>query len=112
MRAELFPADKPVFTKVRDQVPVKYGLSAKVGNSLIADGCIIIGEVENCVIFRGVKIGKGAVLKNCIIMQNTYIGDTAHLEYVITDKDVLIKDSRTLIGYETYPTYISKGSAI
>ena len=63
-------------------------------------------------IFRGVKIGKGAVLKNCIIMQNTYIGDNAHLEYVITDKDVLIKDSRTLIGYETYPTYISKGSAI
>ena len=112
VRAELFPADKPVFTKVRDQVPVKYGLSAKVGNSLIADGCIINGEVENCVIFRGVKIGKGAVLKNCIIMQNTYIGDNAHLEYVITDKDVLIKDSRTLIGYETYPTYISKGSAI
>ena len=52
------------------------------------------------------------MLKNCIIMQNTYIGDNAHLEYVITDKDVLIKDSRTLIGYETYPTYISKGSAI
>lgn len=111
-RAQLFPKDQPVYTKVRDQVPVKYGLSASVGNSLIADGCIINGSVENCVIFRGVKVGKGAVLKNCILMQNTFVGDNAHLEYVITDKDVLIKDSRTLIGYETYPTYIAKGSAI
>lgn len=112
VRAELFPKDLPVYTKVRDQVPVKYGLAARVGNSLIADGCIINGEVQNCVIFRGVKVGKGAVLKNCIIMQDTTISDNAHLEYVITDKDVLIKDSRTLIGYETYPTYIAKGSAI
>ena len=112
VRATLFPKDRPVYTKVRDQVPVKYGLSARVGNSLIADGCIINGDVQNCIIFRGAKIGKGAVLKNCIIMQDTYIGDNAHLEYVVTDKDVLIKDSRVLIGYETYPTYISKGSAI
>ncbi|MEM1484835.1 glucose-1-phosphate adenylyltransferase subunit GlgD [Oscillospiraceae bacterium PP1C4] len=112
VRNALFPKEKPVFTKVRDQVPVKYGLSAKVGNSLIADGCIINGEVENCIIFRGVKVGKGAVLKNCIIMQDTTIGDNAHLEYVITDKDVLIKDSRTLIGYKTYPIYIAKASSI
>ena len=52
------------------------------------------------------------MLKNCIIMQDTYVGDNAHLEYVITDKDVLIKDSRVLVGIDTYPTYIAKGSTI
>ena len=112
VRSQLFPLDRPVYTKVRDQVPVKYGLSSRVGNSLIADGCIINGDVQNCIIFRGAKIGRNAVLKNCIIMQDTYVGDNAHLEYVITDKDVLIKDSRVLIGIDTYPTYISKGSTI
>lgn len=112
VREELFPKNRPVFTKVRDQVPVKYGLSSKVGNSLIADGCVVNGTVYNSVIFRGAKIGKGAVVKNCIIMQNTYIGDNAHLEYVVTDKDVLIKDSRTLVGYETYPIFIGKGYSI
>ena len=112
VRGKLFPADRPVFTKVRDEVPVKYGLSAKSKNSLIADGCIIDGTVENCVVFRGAKIGKGAVLKNCIIMQDTYVGENAHLEYVITDKNVLVKDSRTLVGYETYPIYIAKGKVI
>lgn len=112
VRAELFPKDRPVFTKVRDQVPVKYGLSSKVGNSLIADGCVVNGSVYNSIIFRGAKIGKGAVVKNCIIMQNTYVGDNAHLEYVVTDKDVLIRDSRTLVGYETYPIFLAKGNSI
>ncbi len=112
VRTELFPKDRPVFTKVRDQVSVRYGLSSKVGNSLIADGCIINGEVYNSIIFRGAKIGKDAVVRNCIIMQNTYVGDNAHLEYVISDKDVLIKDSRTLVSYETHPIYISKGDTI
>ncbi len=112
VRSQLFPQERPVYTKVRDQVPVKYGLSSRVGNSLIADGCIINGDVQNCIIFRGAKIGRNAVLKNCIIMQDTYVGDNAHLEYVITDKDVLIKDSRVLVGIDTYPTYIAKGSTI
>lgn len=112
VRTELFPQERAIFTKVRDQVPVKYGLSSKVGSALIADGCVIEGEVYNSVIFRGAKVGKGAVVKNCIIMQNTYIGDNAHLEYVVTDKDVLVKDSRTLVGYETYPIYIGKGCVV
>ncbi len=112
VRAQLFPRDFPIFTKVRDEVPVKYGLSSQVSNSLIADGCIIEGNVENSIIFRGVRIGKGAVIKNCIIMQNTMISDNTHLEYVITDKNVLIKKSGTLVGYETYPLFIAKGKTI
>ncbi len=112
VRADLFPSERPIYTKIRDQVPVKYGLSAKVSNSLIADGCIINGTVENSVIFRGVKIGRGVILRNCIVMQDTYIEDNAHLEYVITDKDVLVKDSRTLIGCDTHPIYLAKGSSI
>lgn len=112
VRAQLFPRDFPIFTKVRDEVPVKYGLSSQVSNSLIADGCIIEGTVENCIIFRGVRIGKDAVLKNCIIMQNTMISNHTHLEYVITDKNVLIKNTRTLVGFETYPLYIAKDNTI
>lgn len=112
VRRALFPKERPVFTKVLDQVPAKYGLSAQVRNSLVADGCIIEGEVENCIVFRGVKIGRGAKLRNCILMQNTVIGDHAHLEYVVTDKDVRIKDFRTLVGHESYPAYITKASIV
>ena len=80
--------------------------------ALIADGCVIEGEVENCVIFRGVHVGKGAKLKNCVIMQDTVIGSGSNLNYVITDKDVIIQEDRTLMGFQSYPVFISKGSLV
>jgi len=112
VRDELFPRTSPIYTKVRDEVPVRYGLKSMVSNSLIADGCKIDGEVINSIIFRGVKISRGARVHNSVIMQGTTIGENASLEYVITDKDVLIKDSRTLTGYQTYPMFISKAKIV
>lgn len=109
---QLFPANKPVYTKVRDEAPAKYGLSASISNSLVADGCVIDGEVENCVLFRGVKIGKGAKVKDSIIMQGAMIGDNVNIECVIMDKDVTVRSGRNLMGYSTYPVYITKGSNV
>ena len=81
-------------------------------NSLVADGCIIEGTVENSILFRGVKVGAGAVVRNSILMQDTVVDDNAQLEYVILDKDVLIRDGRRLAGYLTYPLYVPKKSHI
>lgn len=112
VRQALFPVDRPVLTRVRDQVPAKYGLGASVENSLVADGCIIEGAVENSIIFRGAKIGRGAVIRNSIIMSGAIIGDGARLEYVVADRDATIRDTRTLVGYKTYPLFIEKKSVI
>lgn len=98
----------PVFTKTRDSVPTIYRSGAKVTNSLIADGCVIDGEVENCVLFRGVRVGKGAKLKNCVIMQDSYIEDDVELENVIFDKEVTIRSHGRLIGQSQYPIVIGK----
>ncbi len=102
----------PVYTKVRDQFPAFYGNNAKVTNSLIADGCRIDGEVENCILFRGVTVAKGAKLKNCIIMQDSYIGDNSEIECVIADKKVIVKPNKKLCGASNYPVYIGKGIVI
>lgn len=112
VRAELFNGSRPIYTKVRDDMPSKYGLGSSVKNSLIAQGCIIDGEVENCVISKGVHIGKGAKVSNCVIMQDTQIGEHANLNYVVCDKDVVIKDERALMGYQSYPIYIAKTSVV
>lgn len=109
---QLFPDNRPIYTKVRDQAPAKYGLSAAVANSLVADGCIIEGEVENSILFRGVKVGKGAKIKDSIIMQDSDIGENASVECVIVDKDVSVRTGRNLMGYNTYPVYITKGSTV
>lgn len=105
-RQALFNKKSPIFTKVRDDMPSRYGLESSVKNSLVAQGCIIEGEVENSIIAKGVRIGKGTKVSNCIIMQDTKIGAGANLNYVISDKDVVIKDGRALCGYDSFPIYI------
>lgn len=103
--------DRPVLTKVRNSPPTKYSIGSSVKNSLIADGCIIDGVVENSIIFRGVKVSKGAVVKNSILMQDCIIGN-ASLNCMVLDKNVVVRDGRTLSGHNTKPFYIEKGSMV
>lgn len=109
---KLFVPKRSIYTKVSDNAPVKYDLDSKVSNSLIADGCIIEGEVENSVLFRGVKVGKGAKVKNCILMQGTVVGDNAELNYLITDKNVSICENHILTSSPQYPMYEGKGASV
>ena len=111
-RALIGNRERPILTKVHNSAPTKYAEGASVKNSLIADGCIIKGTVENSVIFRGVKIGKNTVVKNSILFQDTYTGENVFLNCVITDKDTLIQDGRILSGHETLPFYIEKGKIV
>ncbi len=111
VREELFGAN-PVYTKTRDSVPTIYRSNAKVKNSLVADGCVIDGTVENCVLFRGVHVAKGARLKNCVIMQDGYIEDDVELENVIFDKAVTIRSHSRLVGPSQYPIVIGKNTTL
>lgn len=111
-RNAIFTKNAPILTKTKDNAPVHFGLSAQITNSLIADGCIIEGKVENCVLFRGVKIAKGAHVENSIITQAGVIGENSKIRNVITDKNVNIADGRQLTGSTGYPLYIGKGAMI
>ena len=71
----------PIYTKVRDDTPTRYVEGATVRNVMVADGCLIEGEVENSILSRGVKIAKGAKVKNCILMQDTVVEAGADIEY-------------------------------
>lgn len=105
---DLFNAERPVYTKVRDDMPAIHGLGSSVKNSLVADGCIIDGTVENSILFRGVRVEKGAVIKNSIVMQDGFIAQNASLNCVVADKSVVITPNKTLSGAENYPVYIGK----
>ncbi|MBQ2724161.1 MAG: glucose-1-phosphate adenylyltransferase subunit GlgD [Clostridia bacterium] len=112
-RESLFSVkNRPVYTKVRNSNPCYYAPTSSIKNSMVADGCEILGTVENSIIFRGVKIGRNATVKNSIIMQDTIISDGAFLNCVITDKNAVIRDGRMLCGAETQPFYVSKGKMI
>ena len=113
VRNELFNTpEKMIYTKLRNSSPTVYESGSSVKNSLIADGCCIEGKVENSIIFRGVRVGRGAVVKNSILLQDTYVGADTSLNCVITDKNVVIREGRNLSGHESMPFFLSKGSMI
>ena len=98
----------PIYTKVRDDTPTRYVEGAAVRNVMVADGCLIEGEVENSILSRGVKIAKGAKVKNCILMQDTVVEAGADIEYLIADKNVTVTAGKEMKGTDTYPVYIAK----
>lgn len=105
-------AGNPIYTKVRDDNPTRYIAGAKGKNSLVADGCVIEGIVENCILFRGVKVEKGAKVKNCVLMQDTIVECGANLEYVITDKNVKVTVAQELHGTDSFPVFVAKGQTV
>lgn len=112
VRKRLFPENLPVYTKVRDEMPARYADNATVINTLVADGCIIEGTVENSVLFRGVRIAPDAHVKNCIIMQDGQVHSGAYIENCILDKQAVIKRNARLIGPGAYPIVIAKNVVI
>jgi glucose-1-phosphate adenylyltransferase len=102
----------PIYTKIRDDNPTRYLNGAKVSNVMAADGCVVEGEVENSILFRGVKIGKGAKVKNCVLMQDTVVEDGASIEYIITDKNVTISAGKEMKGTDIYQVYVAKHEVV
>jgi glucose-1-phosphate adenylyltransferase len=113
VRRELFGVkNRPIYTKIRNSAPTRYIGDASVRNSLVADGCVIEGRVENSILFRGVRIGKNTTVKNSILFQDTYTGENVSLNCVLTDKDVVIRDNVNLSGHTSMPIYVEKGRMI
>ena len=112
VRNDLFNPAHPIYTKVKDEVSAKYGENAVVKRAMLADGCQIEGTVENSIVFRGVSVKKGAVVKNSILMQGVTIGENCLMDHVILDKGVVVRDGRTLTGYDGFPIILKKGTTI
>ena len=111
-RRQLFPKDQPVYTKVRDDMPTRYVEGCECSNSLIANGCTIEGHVENSILFRGVRIAPGAVVRNSIVMQDAHIQEGAEIDHCILDKQSVIRRNGRLIAPAAYPIVIAKNVVI
>lgn len=89
-----------------------YGPHGRAVNSLIADGCMIEGEVERSILFSGVVIAKGAKVSHCVLLPDTHVDAKADISYVITDKNVHIGSERRLMGQDSYPLAIAKNTVV
>ncbi|MBQ6830275.1 MAG: glucose-1-phosphate adenylyltransferase subunit GlgD [Clostridia bacterium] len=112
VREQLFKPKRKIYTKIRDTEPALYGLHSKVSNSLIADGCNIEGTVSNSIVFRNVRVARNAVIKNSIVMQGSVICGGTDLDYVVLDKNVCVRDGRSLKGCADYPISVKKNTMV
>lgn len=109
---DLFNPAHPIYTKVKDEVPARYVGEGRAHNSIVADGCVIEGEVENSILFRGVHVSKGAKVKNSILMQASFIGAGSELDYMVLDKGCTVLNGRRLSGHASYPMILRKGVTV
>lgn len=109
---DLFFQNEPIYTKIKDEPPAKHINGCTVKNSLVANGCIIEGTVKNSILFRGVRVEKGAEIQNSIVMQNCLIRQNASIENSILDKDVRISPNRSLCGDQHAPFVAAKMKVI
>ena len=109
---QLFDPANPIYTKIRDDNPTRYITGSKVKNSLLADGCVIEGTVENSVLFRGCQVKKGAVVRNSVLMQDSVVEANTSVEYVVTDKNVHITEGKQLCGTDSFPVFVAKNHTV
>ena len=112
VRDDMFNGRHPIYTKVRFRVPTYYGENCEIEDSLIADGCMIDGEVEDSVLFRQVTICEDAEVEDCVIMNDAVVGEGAELKYVILDKNVTITPGTKIIGTKKNPIIIKRGETV
>lgn len=78
---------------VNPTLPPQYiAQSARVSHSLVNEGCMVLGEVDNSVLFPGVSVGEGSIIKDSIIMPNVKIGANVTIEKAIIGSETLISD--------------------
>ncbi|MCJ7688817.1 MAG: glucose-1-phosphate adenylyltransferase subunit GlgD, partial [Clostridiaceae bacterium] len=103
---ELFFSNGLIYTKSKDGAPTKYFTGSNVNNSLISNGCVLKGSIENSVISRSVTVQGDVEIKNCIIFQNCVIKKGCKLTNVIVDKNTILSENTVLKGAEEFPVVI------
>ncbi|WP_071705505.1 glucose-1-phosphate adenylyltransferase subunit GlgD [Murdochiella vaginalis] len=109
---EIFFRDNMVYTKSKDEPSTMYASSANVRNSLVANGCIVEGQVENSILSRGVHVHKDAIVRNSILNEKTVVGPNAVVVNTITDKQAVIEEGVTLAGAYSHPFVVGKKEVI
>ena len=112
IRADLFNPERPIKAKGADKSSAIIAPTGRVHNSIVGDGSLIEGIVENSILFPGVRVGKGAVVRNCVLFKETTVGNRAEAAFIIADKRVHISDGGTIIGSALYPMAIAKESIV
>ena len=92
--------------------PQFVGTEAKITRSMISEGSMILGTVENSVIFPGVRIAKGAVVRNSVLLPSAVVESGAVVDYAILAQHAVIEEGAQVIGEKSQITVIPEGETV
>lgn len=90
---DLYDKNWVIQTRSEERPPVKFGVKGNASKTLVSNGCIISGKVENSVLGSGVIVEPGAIVRNSIIFNDTVIKKDTIVSDAIIDKEVVIGDN-------------------
>lgn len=93
---DLYNSSWKIYSRTPVLPPHCIGENATIQNSLVTEGTYIDGEIDFSVIFDGVTIEKGAVVKDSIIMPNAVIKSGAVIEYAIVGENSIVEEDVTV----------------
>lgn len=94
----LFDPTWRIYSVNPNQPPQYISPQASVLGSMINEGCTIEGDVERSVIFQGVTIEDGAVVRESVIMPDAVIGRNVYIEKAIIPEGITIPDGAVIRG--------------
>ena len=104
--------DKWKIYTVNPMLPPQYiGPEAVINNAMLNEGCTVLGEIDNCVLFQGVHVGKNSKITNSVILPNTKIGNNVVIDKAILGSDVIVRRN-SYIGNGRDIIVIEKGREI
>ncbi|MDO4276455.1 MAG: glucose-1-phosphate adenylyltransferase subunit GlgD [Eubacteriales bacterium] len=109
---DLFNPAWPIYTRTNDSCPTQYFDTADVKTSVVSNGCLIEGTLENSVVGRGCIIGKGAVVKNSILLPGCEIGKDVYVENQVIDKRARLIHGNKIVADPQHPGYIRRDDTL
>ena len=79
-----------IFSRNEPLPPHYISSTSEISNSFITEGCVIEGEVHNSILFSGVKVERGAVIRDSVVMSNVTVSKGAVVQYSIIDSGCTI----------------------
>lgn len=108
----LFDEEWPIYTRTNDSCPTQYFDNSDVKASVVSNGCLIEGTIENSVIGRGCTIKKGAVVKNSVLLPDVVISENAHIENMVIDKHAKIVHVKDIVADPEKPGYVKRSDRL
>ena len=90
---DLFNDDWKIYSRNAGMTGHKIGPNARIENSMITDGCRIDGDVSHSILYSGVKVAPGAVVKDAVVMGGSVIKEGAVVEHCIVAENAVIGEN-------------------